>query len=100
MAVNREETLHVATLARLRLSDEQITTFGKQLSDILDYVAQLDELDTTGVEATTHLNFTPVAATLREDVAQARLTRDDVLANAPDSADGHFRVPKVVGDRG
>ena len=96
MSVDREETLHIAKLARLRLSDHEVETFGAQLSEILDYVQQLNELDTTGVEPTTHA--VPLVMALRPDAVEPRLTHDEVLANAPDAADGHFRVPKVVGD--
>lgn len=94
MAVDRDEVLHIARLARLRLTEAEVTTFQQQLSDILEYVAQLDELDTADVEPTTHA--VPLVMHLRPDIVEPRLTHDDVLANAPDAADGHFRVPKVV----
>lgn len=94
MAVDREEVLHIAKLARLRLTDAEVEAFGAQLSNILDYVDQLDELDTSGIEPTTHA--VPLVMQLRPDVVEARLSREQVLANAPDTDDGHFRVPKVV----
>lgn len=94
MAVNRDEVLHIARLARLRLSEAEVETFGAQLSSILDYVEQLNELDTADVEPTTHA--VPLVMHLRPDAVESRLSREEVLANAPDASDGHFRVPKVV----
>ncbi len=94
MAVDRTEVLHIAKLARLRLTDAEVQTFGAQLSDILDYVDELNELDTSDVEPTTHA--VPLVMHLREDVVEARLDREAVLSNAPDQDEGHFRVPKVV----
>ena len=94
MSIDREQVLHIARLARLRLSDEEVERFQSQLGVILDYADSLSSVDTSGVEPTTHA--VPLQITAREDVVEARLERDDVLRNAPDSADGQFRVPKVV----
>lgn len=94
MAVDRDEVLNISKLARLRLSDDEVETYREQLSEILDYVEKLAELDTRDVEPTTHA--VPLIMHLRDDVAESRLSRDEVLGNAPDAEDGHFRVPKVV----
>mgnify|MGYP006189028747 CR=1 FL=1 len=94
MAINRENVQHIARLARLRLEPDEVETYQGQLSAILDYVDKLEQLDTADVEPTTHA--VPLAMRLREDVVEQRLSRDEVLSNAPDEADGHFRVPKVV----
>ena len=94
MAVDREEVLNIAKLARLRLSETEVEVFREQLSEILDYVEKLSEVDTSEVEPTTHA--VPLAMHLRADEPRSRLTREEVLSNAPDQADGHFRVPKVV----
>ena len=94
MAVDRQEVLHIARLARLRLSEAEVELFGAQLSEILDYVDQLNELDTANIEPTTHA--VPLVMQLRPDEVEARLDRRAVLSNAPDRDDGHFRVPKVV----
>lgn len=94
MAVSRDEVLHIATLARLRLTDDEAQTYQSQLSNILNYVEKLDELDTSDVEPTTHA--VDLSMQLREDEVEQRLDRDDVLGGAPDQSEGHFRVPKVV----
>ena len=94
MAVTRDEVLHIATLARLRLTDAEAETYEGQLSEILNYVDKLNELDTTGVEPTTHA--VELQMQLRDDEVEQRLEREDVLGGAPDRAEGHFRVPKVV----
>ena len=94
MAVDASEVLKIARLARLRLSEAEVASFGAQLSEILDYVEKLSEVDTTGVEPTTHA--VPLVMHLRPDEAESRLTREQVLGGAPASEDGMFRVPKVV----
>ncbi len=85
---------HVATLARLELSDEEAVRLGGQLGDILDYVAQLAELDTDDVPPTTHV--LPVTTPFRADAVGEHLDRDEALSQAPEH-DGHaFAVPRVV----
>jgi aspartyl-tRNA(Asn)/glutamyl-tRNA(Gln) amidotransferase subunit C len=85
----------VAELARLRLTDEETTTFAAQLADILGYADQVRSLDTAGVVATAHvLDQEP---TDRADQVHPSLPLPDVLANAPEAADGLFKVPRVIG---
>jgi len=91
MAISREEVLHVARLARLALSEEEIERFREQLSAILEAVGKVAELDLTDVEPTSHpLDLANVWA---PDEPSPSLQRDEALANAPERKDGFFRVP-------
>ncbi len=91
MAITRDQVLHVARLARLELTDEEIDRFGRQLSEILEAVGKVSELDLEGVEATAHpLDLVNVLA---EDEPRPSLPREDALRNAPDPEDGYFGVP-------
>jgi aspartyl-tRNA(Asn)/glutamyl-tRNA(Gln) amidotransferase subunit C len=94
MKITKQEVDHVAKLARLQLSDEVKDTFAEQLSNILTYVEQLNELDTKGVEPTSHV--LDIKNVMREDVPADSLSQDRALANAPDKAAGHYRVPKII----
>jgi aspartyl-tRNA(Asn)/glutamyl-tRNA(Gln) amidotransferase subunit C len=87
---------YVANLARLELSDEEITTFQGQLDAILGYVETLSQLDVSDIEATAHA--VPVFGRMRADEPQASLPPEAVLQNAPDQSQGQIRVPKVVAD--
>ena len=92
-AISRDDVLHVARLARLALTEEEIERFGEQLNAILDAVGKVSELDLEGVEPTSH----PLALVnvLADDEPRPSLPREEALANAPDPADGAFRVPAV-----
>lgn len=92
--IDRDTVRHVALLARLELSDEEIERFAHELGDILEYVAKLDELDTTDVPPTSH--SLPLANVMRDDVVRPSLPKEEALANAPDSEDGCFKVPQVI----
>jgi len=95
MARVTTETLdQVARLARLRLSDDERATFARQLDDILAYAETLQALDTEAVEPMSHAGD---ASALREDVESPSLPRERALRDAPDVADGLFRVPRVMG---
>lgn len=85
---------HVARLARLDLSEAEAERLSAQLGQILDYVAQLDALDTADVPPTTHV--LPVTGAWREDVVTGRLDRDEALAAAPEHDGQAFAVPRVV----
>ena len=85
---------HIAHLSRLKVTDEEITRYAAQLSEILDYMDQLNELDTTGIEPTAHP--LPVSNVFREDAEKTTLTPDRALANAPRQQDTFFQVPKVL----
>ena len=93
MQISREEVLHVARLARLALTDEEVERFRDQLSAILEAVGKVSELDLEGVPPTSHpLDLVNVFA---EDEPRASLPREDALANAPDREGGFFEVPPV-----
>ena len=91
MAITREEVLHVARLARLELSDEEVERFREQLSVILEAVGKVAELDLEGVPPTSH----PLAVVnaWREDSPRPSLTHDEAFANAADRDGNFFRVP-------
>ena len=86
----------MARLARLKLVDEQIEQLTVELRAILDYVAQLEQLDTEGVEPLFHPH--DLRDVLRDDVPQRSLSPDAALSNAPQQHDGSFAVPPVLGD--
>lgn len=96
--LTRDDVTHVARLARLALTDEELDTFTAQLSDILSHVADLQNLDLDGVAPMVHP--LPLTNVLREDVITPSLDRDEVLAQAPLAEDGRFRVPPVLGEEG
>ena len=91
MAISRDEVLHVARLARLALTDEEIERLTGELDAILDAVGVVSELDLEDVPPTSHpLDLVNV---WDEDVPRPSLPLEDVLANAPDADGAHFRVP-------
>jgi aspartyl-tRNA(Asn)/glutamyl-tRNA(Gln) amidotransferase subunit C len=95
MKLSIEEVEHIAALARLALTDTEKQRYAEQLSDILDYVAHLDELDTEHIPlADSVLNET---LRLREDQARPSLPHNDVLRNAAETEEGQFKVPPVLG---
>jgi aspartyl-tRNA(Asn)/glutamyl-tRNA(Gln) amidotransferase subunit C len=93
MEISREEVLHVAKLARLALTEEEIERFRGQLSVILEAVGKVSELDLEGIPPTSHpLDLVNVFA---DDEPRPSLSRDEALANAPDPEGGFFGVPPV-----
>ena len=96
MGLTREEVQKVSLLARLQLSDDELTWMTSQLGKIIDYVDQLNELDTTDVEPMAHA--AELANVFADDQIRPSLDRDDVLANAPKRDDECYRVPAVLGD--
>jgi aspartyl-tRNA(Asn)/glutamyl-tRNA(Gln) amidotransferase subunit C len=89
--IDRAQVLHVARLARLRLADDEIDRMSRELSGILDHIEKISELDLEGVAPTTHV--VELENVLRPDVPRPSWARDRVLAEAPDEAEGGFRVP-------
>ena len=89
--ITRDEVLHVARLARLELSDDEVGRLQEQLSDILEAVSQVSELDLSDVPPTAHP--LEIANAWAEDVPRPCLELDEVFANAPDREDDFFRVP-------
>ena len=94
MAIERDDVLHVARLARLALTEDELDRLGRELNAILEAVGKVSELDLDDVEPTSHpLELVNVWA---EDEPEPSLTPADALANAPDPEDGYFGVPAVT----
>lgn len=98
MAISEEQVRHVALLARLALTDEQVTTLAGELSGILDHVAEIGRLELGDVQPTAHA--VAVTNSVRPDAARPSLPRELVLKNAPDSEDGFFRIPRFASEGG
>ena len=94
MALSPEQVRQVAALAALELQPDEVTQLGIQLGAILEYVEQLNELDTTGVEPTTHVAVEQLP--FRPDQSAPCLSQAEALAGAPRSAGGAFAVPTFV----
>jgi aspartyl-tRNA(Asn)/glutamyl-tRNA(Gln) amidotransferase subunit C len=96
-ALTRSEVQAIAALARLELDEDEVDLFTRQLADILEYAADVQRIDTTGIPPTASVVTLHEAD--RPDVVVPSLDRDDALANAPDAATeaGFFRVPRVIG---
>ncbi|NPA12710.1 MAG: Asp-tRNA(Asn)/Glu-tRNA(Gln) amidotransferase subunit GatC [Aquificae bacterium] len=92
--IDRETVIKVAKLSKLQLTQEEVELFSKQLSDILRFIEKLEELDTSDVVPFYELNQQPTP--MREDIPQEGLSIEEVLANAPQSENGFFVVPRVV----
>jgi len=86
----------VASLARIALSDEELRRYGEQLGAILEHAERVQQLPTEGIPPTSHP--VPMTNAFRDDVVTGSLPAEDVLAGAPDTEDGYFRVPPVLGD--
>jgi len=94
--IDREQVLHVARLARLRLSEDELETMTGELSGILEHVDRIGRLDLEGVEPTTHV--VALENVLRPDLPRPSLPVDVALAPAPEPVDGAFRVPSPQAD--
>jgi aspartyl-tRNA(Asn)/glutamyl-tRNA(Gln) amidotransferase subunit C len=94
MKITQQEVEHVARLARLEMSEQEKELLTDQLSNILTYVEKLNELDTTGVEPTAHV--LDIKNVMRDDIVVESLSRERALANAPEKAAGHYKVPKII----
>ncbi|PJA98215.1 MAG: Asp-tRNA(Asn)/Glu-tRNA(Gln) amidotransferase GatCAB subunit C [Ignavibacteriales bacterium CG_4_9_14_3_um_filter_30_11] len=94
MSISKEQVKHIAKLARLKLNDEELESYTKELSSILDYIEKLNELDTANVEPLTH----PIENNnvFREDELEDSVSREDALKNAPKEDGKYFKVPKVI----
>ncbi len=94
MKITKKDVEHVAKLARLRLTEEEKEKFGKQLSEILEYVEKLNELDTEKVKPASHV--VPLKNVMREDEVKLSLPVEEALANAPAKQGKYFKVPKII----
>jgi aspartyl-tRNA(Asn)/glutamyl-tRNA(Gln) amidotransferase subunit C len=94
MAVSIEDVKHIAELARLKFSEDELQNYTHQLNEILGYMEKLNELDTSNVEPLSY----PVEMTnvFREDIAVPSVSAEEALKNAPDKDDKFFKVPKVI----
>lgn len=95
MALSESEVRHVAMLARLALTDEQVQTLRTELNSILGHIDTIQQLDLEGVEPMTHA--IPMVNETREDRVRPCLPRELALKNAPDREDDAFRIPRIVG---
>ncbi|MBF0217060.1 MAG: Asp-tRNA(Asn)/Glu-tRNA(Gln) amidotransferase subunit GatC [Candidatus Omnitrophica bacterium] len=93
--ITNEIVEYAARLARLSLSEKEVAVFKVQLGGILNYVSQLNEIDTSNTPPTSHA-IPSLLNVFREDVPVKSLPREEALKNAPDESDGFFRVPRVI----
>ena len=94
MKITGEEVSHVARLAKLALSGDEKAAYTRQLEQILTHIDQLNEVDTKGIEPTSHAIF--IENIFREDEVKPSLPLDRALGNAPDQDKAFFRVPKII----
>ncbi len=94
--IDEKTVRHVALLGRIELTDEQVSTLGRQLADIVAYVDKLQELDTAEVEPMAHA--LPIHNVLADDVEGPSLPPEQALANAPQREGDLYKVPKVIGE--
>ena len=94
MQITPDLIKYLEKLARITLTEDEEKKVGNELQDILTYIDMLNELDTDGVEAMSHCF--PVTNVMREDEVQPSMSADEIAANAPESQDGCFVVPKTV----
>jgi aspartyl-tRNA(Asn)/glutamyl-tRNA(Gln) amidotransferase subunit C len=94
--ISKQQVAHVARLARLELSDEELELYTSQLASVLQHAADIEALDIEAVPPTAHPM--PLANVLREDVALPSLGRDEVLSQAPEVEAGRFRIPRILSE--
>ncbi len=94
--ITRQDVEHVARLARLALTEEEVEALTHELGAILDHAAEVSALDTADVPPTAHP--LPLVNVLRPDEARPGVPRDEVLAEAPEAEDRRFRVPRILGE--
>ena len=94
MKLTLEEVKHIAELARLQLTDDEMARYAEQLSDILDYAARLQSIDTSGISPTERVSS--AGNVLRKDEDRPGLSQQELLDNAPETEKGQFRVPPIL----
>lgn len=94
MTISREEVKHIAKLAKLSLSEEEVDKYAKDLASIAEFIAQLNEVDISGVPATAHV--VDKQNVFRKDERKESFPREQILKNAPSKEAGCISVPKVV----
>lgn len=95
--ITEDTVRYVAKLARLSFDDDQAGKFQDQLSRILDYIEQLNEVDTEGVPPTSHV-LASMKNVFREDIPGESVSNEEALSNAPQKNDNFFKVPKIIKD--
>jgi aspartyl-tRNA(Asn)/glutamyl-tRNA(Gln) amidotransferase subunit C len=95
--ISKEDVEHIARLARLEVTEDEKGAFARQLSAIVSYMDQLRSLDTSAVKPTA--TVLPAVNVFRDDEVEESLLPEKALGNAPDQADGFFRVPRIIEDR-
>ncbi len=94
MHLKKSDIEQIASLARLELTEEEVGNLTGHINQIMDYFAELQQLNTENVEPTSHV--IPIENVFREDKSRPSLTPDEVTANAPEKHDGKFVVPRIV----
>ena len=94
MPLSEKDVQYVAKLSRLEITDQETAKYTQQLANILEYVEQLNKLDTSKVEPMTHV--LDLKNVFREDELKPSLTQGEVLSNGPELQSGHFKVPRIM----
>lgn len=94
MSITIKDVKHVAVLSRLGLNDDELQKYEKELNDVLNFMEKLNELDTKGIEPTSHV--LDIHNVFRSDKVEESLSLEDVLANAPDRDEDYFKVPSIL----
>ena len=94
MELSREDVLHIASLCRVGMDDDDVESMRQQLSHILDQFEVLKQANTTGVSPSAH--STELSSVLRDDAPRPSLSQEDVLRNAPQQQEGHLRVKAIL----
>jgi aspartyl-tRNA(Asn)/glutamyl-tRNA(Gln) amidotransferase subunit C len=94
MKITKEQIQHIAVLSRLNHSEEEKDLYGSHLSSILNYVDQLDELDTRETEPTSHV--LSLSNVMRDDILVSSLPGEEALKNAPSRSENFYRVPRII----
>lgn len=97
MKITEEDVKHVASLAKLEFSDDEIGKFTSQIEDIMNMANELRKIDTTGVEPT--INVTDAVNIMRDDVATAPISREELMKNVPEHEDGFIKVPAIIKEK-
>lgn len=94
--ISREDIEHLASLARLALTEEELATYAEQMDTIMDAVSKVSQVDTSGVEPMSHPHS--IQASMRDDVVVPTLTQEQALDQAPEVEDERFVVPQILGE--
>lgn len=92
--ITEDQTRHIAELARLKLTDEEVKQFTKQLDELIEYAEQLSELPTENIKPTSHV--VELKNVMREDKARTWTSHEEALQNVPDKKDGQIKVPAIL----